>query len=513
MITVRIINPDEDADDAVLLGASRRRRDGDVTGHGRCSQDAMTASASFDVMTEKVFAAVWALAHVLHVWHQGPIESADTMWLTAVLLASLWLLARPSAPGRLMILAAVQLLSYAAEMPFVANHWTIAAFVNAGLLIAGLRGRYASPREGSAWLRVVAPYARMTFLIAYGAAAVAKLNRAFLDPVSSCALDTVSAVGRWIGLAMPVPGGPASYLVVWTVVAVELSIVPLLLVGRTRRTGVVLCATFHVALAATPIILVMDFTIFVLALLLLFAPADLGERLADEATDFARRRPAVVSTGHRLRRPASLLLAIVLLAVWLNRGAVDDATWTALIWTLSLPMGLGMLVVGLTTLSRYRTSERVPAMPGHRSGRTLTHAQLLLVGLLVLNAASPYLGAKTMSSFTMFSNLATERGESNHLFLPRVPMVGPQDDLVRVLSSSDPYLQSAADQNLLLTHHELRRRLTADPGASIAYERSGASHRLEVASDDPSLVDLTALPRKLLHFRPVSAEGPPRCQP
>jgi hypothetical protein len=69
-----------------------------------------------------------------------------------------------------------------------------------------------------------------------------------------------------------------------------------------------------------------------------------------------------------------------------------------------------------------------------------------------------------MSYFTMFSNLATEHGESNHLFLPRVPMAGPQDDLVRVLSRTDPYLHSTADQNLLVTHHELRRRLTATPG-------------------------------------------------
>jgi hypothetical protein len=73
----------------------------------------------------------------------------------------------------------------------------------------------------------------------------------------------------------------------------------------------------------------------------------------------------------------------------LNRGAVGGATWTALIGTLSLPMGLRMLVVGLTTLSRYRRSERVPAMPGHRSGRILSHPQLILVGLLALNAASP----------------------------------------------------------------------------------------------------------------------------
>lgn len=59
--------------------------------------------------------------------------------------------------------------------------------------------------------------------------------------------------------------------------------------------------------------------------------------------------------------------------------------------------------------------------------------------LVVLNAASPYLGLKTMYSIAMYTNLRTEPGLWNHLLVPESFRVFDlQDGLVQLVSSDDP---------------------------------------------------------------------------
>ncbi|MGI8624212.1 MAG: hypothetical protein ACR2NB_12190, partial [Solirubrobacteraceae bacterium] len=91
------------------------------------------------------------------------------------------------------------------------------------------------------------------------------------------------------------------------------------------------------------------------------------------------------------------------------------------------------------------------------------------VGLLalVLNAASPYLGLKTEATFAMFSNLQTEPGHWNHLLLPeRLRIFDAQDDLVRIVRSSDPRLERRVHDKTLMVRFELERYLRANPHAS-----------------------------------------------
>src|SRR5690606_30012191 len=137
----------------------------------------------------------------------------------------------------------------------------------------------------------------------------------------------------------------------------------------------------------------------------------------------------------------------------------------------------------------------------------------VLLALVVLNAASPYLGSKTITSFTMYSNLQTERDSSNHFFLARVSLANGQDDLVEVVDSSHRGLRSIGASGALITWHELRRTLTKCPDASIQYRRDGVLFAHEHARDDPELVDLDPVSARLLAYRLVDREGEPvRCR-
>ena len=75
--------------------------------------------------------------------------------------------------------------------------------------------------------------------------------------------------------------------------------------------------------------------------------------------------------------------------------------------------------------------------------------------LLVLNGMSPYLGLKTETSFSMFSNLRTEGKQPNHLFVPSwIKLTALQDDLVEVSASDNRVLQDYANSKSLLPYFE-----------------------------------------------------------
>ncbi|MCC5953868.1 MAG: hypothetical protein JJU45_17375 [Acidimicrobiia bacterium] len=471
--------------------------------------------------TASLFAAMWAIAHILHVWYKGggePQESFSEFLLVPVLVAALALLARPSSSNRLVLLAVVQLVTFGLQVPFVANHWLIAAFVNAGIVVAFgariVRGVRGSHGTGAPLLVDFAGYGRVVFLVSYAAAALAKLNESFFDPAVSCARTTLEPVAEAFGFAVPDAGTSAATALVWSVAAIELVIPVLLLIPAARPWGVALAVVFHTALAATPIVLVMDFTAYLAALLVLFLPVGTARRLSElsgGATRPTRWDGAVAWCRSMSRRPPIRLVALAVLAgLVLGRGAVfGGAAWVGLTWMAILLYGAVLVAAMVVVLRRLPPRAQREGLPG--AGSRVSIGQWLLVGLLVLNAASPYMGGKTTSSFTMFSNLVTQQGQANHFFIPRVELWTGQDQLLKVLESSNEALQEVADDDLLITRHELRRQLSADPTASVVFVEDGERVELDVAAERVDLVTMSWAARTFVHHRSVPADGVITC--
>jgi len=456
-----------------------------------------------------VFATLWATGHLFHALHQGGDGAGGRLedpWLLLPLVASLAVLIRPSSPRRLAVLAVAQLTAFAVQMPIVANHWLMAAFVNAGILVAFNRGRL--PRSGPSRdvVTLAAPYARGVFLISYTTAAVAKLNRAFLDPEASCIVEIMSASGL-----EPSALGPAASLTITVTVLVELSVPLLLFFDRTRRAGVGVAAVFHLVLALPPAVNVMDYSMLVFALLWMFMPVDAGSRVRD----VLRRSPLLKHMRNRRSRVSWLkaeFVASALAVLAVTRSELTgEAMWGAITTTLYVGGGVLVVTIGLSVLGSFRQNPRPPSrlelLPPLRS------VGAILLALLILNASSPYLGGKTTSSFTMFSNLRTEGGESNHLFLPRYNFPTKQDDLVEIHTTSNAFLSQVAVAGHRVAYHEVRRALSEDPSASVEFTRGGELFAFADASVDPDLVALGFFQRKLFHYRTVNVEGPPLCQP
>ena len=98
--------------------------------------------------------------------------------------------------------------------------------------------------------------------------------------------------------------------------------------------------------------------------------------------------------------------------------------------------------------------------------------------MLVANSLSPYLGLKTESAFTMFSNLQTESGRWNHAFIPEAVRVFPyQDELVRITVSNDRALEQRSRDGTWLVRFELERYLRSHPGTTATYGGRAAAGR------------------------------------
>lgn len=460
----------------------------------------------------RVFAVLWAIGHFAHVLRKG--DRIDPfMWI--VLGAAVLLLDRPGSRVRLGVLAGAQLSYLYGNLPATDNHLFIMGFVNLGILAAVLltpRGEHLPSTEA---LTRALPYVRLTIVIAYSAAALAKLNHGFFDPDESCAVTMLHDAAATFGGWMPDPPAWAETLLPFAVAGTELLIPLLLLVPLTRLAGVVVLVLFHLGVSLSPTATAIDFTVILFALGFVFLPAHSGEHVARRAGSTLQRLGPLA----RLPRATALvLLTAFLVAMVAGRGfgfatVAGNRNW---LWLALTAVVIGALLLDTAWHAwreRWpRTAKVWPFSQIPRSTRDAVLSVALLSGtlLVLLNAASPYLGGKTKSTFAMYSNLQTEAGTSNHFLVPRLPAATGQDDLVLVLESSNRNLARIGERGLLITWHELRRRLAGDPQASIRYLRGEETFQYEHAADNPELVTLHPITHRFIAHRLYDPERP-RC--
>lgn len=143
---------------------------------------------------------------------------------------------------------------------------------------------------------------------------------------------------------------------------------------------------------------------------------------------------------------------------------------------------------------------------------------LLLPFILVLNGFSPYLGLKTDNSFSMYSNLRTEGGQSNHFLMGNLlNLAAYQTDLVRVEWSSDADIQKIADTRYPVTYYDFKNLLVRKMqegkyDIELSFTRNGLSTSI------CNLKELEILPgpvpyflQKFFIFRPIQIDGVVQC--
>jgi hypothetical protein len=441
--------------------------------------DASVGSPPFTRLA--LFAMLWACATLFH------LGGARFAHRNAVLvLAALLVIAFPRSTVGFLAFLCVQAFVILTGDPVRGNHWLFSLFVSLTILTAAavtwLRGPLRAPPNADALLDSFAPVVRAEVLLLYAFAVLHKLNHGFLDPAWSCAVVLAPSVPPWVAIA----GG----------LGVEAAIFLLLAIPRSRNWGVLLGGLFHTYLGATTF---SDFSSMVLALYVLFMPADLLSR----AQSLMSRHP-------RLRLLARAHLALILLATGcvLAAWVLAVATPRSIFEVVWLPYALALLTTFLV-VGRPWAPRVVVSGTGH-----VPWPPWLMTAVVAFNGLCPYLGLKTECTFSMFSNLRTEGGVSNHLLVPATWQVAPyQRDLVTVKSSSDlafweyaesrvPYLQLRDAVSSLARGGARDLRLT--------YVRAGVTVKLSRAEEDPELSrPLPWAAHTFMRFRLVPPEGAP----
>lgn len=137
------------------------------------------------------------------------------------------------------------------------------------------------------------------------------------------------------------------------------------------------------------------------------------------------------------------------------------------------------------------------------------------LALVLVNGMAPYLGWQTVRVLSMFSNLRTEGGQSNHLLVPASWQVaGYQRELVEIVTSTEPVLDFCAKAGQLIPLAEVRRRIWEQAGvAEVTYRREGRTYSVQTsqAGARELLPPLSGWGRKILAFRGVNRDGTAEC--
>lgn len=461
-----------------------------------------------------LFAFLWAVFTLFHqakpgFWARTPIESLQTVAAIAVLF-------RPSSIPIFLSLVIFQLVDLVFTLPRITNHSIVALLIDLTIVFAALihsfRNRGA-PLSGAGLFRLFAPAARVQVIILYLFVVLHKLNGNFFDPRMSCAVDHTQHLARMLARVTRVNLLPSMEIVqtvlIGLTIAAEIAIPLLLLLPRTRLPGIAAGLIFHYVLGVN---IFHDFSGMMYALLLLFAPVNFAA-LSREGWNESVIRSWV-------KRAGSLFPRSIPVEVWITVGTVTVLLITRNQWQALRPLFLivfaayGLVLMGgfgavtLTQGSRFRYERGIFA---------LNWAFFPIIGLMVLNGLCPYLGLKTENSFAMFSNLRTEGGSTNHLFIPiSAQIFGFQRDMVRIVDSSDPWLRYVKERGASITFFTLREHLSqtrrTGKKTELTWDRGGVRKHVQVAEADPELAaDWPWLYRKLLVFREVDAEDRQQC--
>jgi hypothetical protein len=468
------------------------------------------AAARTDRVRWTLFTELWGWALLMHLasfdkWPHSPLGWALIGCGSSLVL---W-------PGRTVLLALAALIEFLfiqQGMPETANHLMFEGFVCFTWLFALSMAAGAARRRGVPWRQVwhgdergrhplqgsLLPLSA-GFLLLYWLSVLHKLNYDFIDPDVSCA----SYMYRRVSELLPfLPRARwAEHVSIWGTLLAEASVPALLLHRRTWRFGLVAALGFHLLLGFDPTPGIYSFTGLLYALFILLLPGTF--------VDTAGRQLELLRA--RVGRSALWYVRIAGVLLWssiLVYSSTRDDRWSFgagfpvyLLWALLVAAGY------LVTLFR------TPALDARSPARTSAWFWIL-PGLVLLNGMSPYLGLRTQLSFSMFSNLRTEGGRSNHLFMPRLATLEPyEDDLIEIVDSNDPGFQALKQQELLLPYFEFKHMVNDNESDElrITYLHDGQQHKVECLHRECDDTDLgtphSRLRRAFFYFRAVD-KGP-----
>ncbi len=427
----------------------------------------------------------------------------------------------------LFVAAAVKTAYFA--VPAIPKGYYLGAPTTLFLLFALWRLLFHKERvkSGEVFFHNIAPVLRLALFFTYFWAAIQKLNHDYLNTEVSCAAKLHTEIAEYFGGLVPTETW-ALHCAIYGSFLFEIGIPILLYIPKTRFFGFLAAVWFHLWLAIHPAAGIFSFSSLVLALLFLFLPVTWGQQLQrvwniqlrwlgrgdiERGRRIAKR---IVVSGFFVTLMAQASLYLLIERSYevfhtANRvGCIAFFVWGFWIGSCYLIAGLKGKIFNSRLPNRF-------------------HWNWACLGLILViaNGIYPWIGGRTQTSFSMYSNLRSE-GPGNHVFLKRIDLLPYQSDMVEVLES-EPNIFAPGNRprgiqqfanlgHTIIPYFEFRRLLSEMEGdVSVSYRRGGEEFLLSrkdgiIVGDTEAFEPLPLLKRKFLWFRRLATlDGPMEC--
>ncbi len=443
---------------------TRRRRLVYDEGHSRMDDITPEHSRNLDV-----FAFLWAWASIIHQAKLGlwALDGLDIVMTCAAALV----IARPGSLANFLTLVVIQLADLLVKLPDLNNHPVVMLLSDMVIVAAIVREiwlRPSTPIDKGSLFDSFAPVLRVMAVVVYFWATFHKLNWDYLDPTYSAAVVHYEHLVRLIarfGLQLPTLEW-AKYGAIYGTLVIESAIPILLVFARTRIAGLWVGLLFHLMLAIENY---HDFSAVAYAMLFLFTPANFLDLMAEWWQKSLLGRISARVAKAAILRPIPIQVWLAVLA----SIAFGTFNHYHVFRVLAVVFDCGCIVAFAGAIHG-----RTSAVAERTNALKLVHPAFVIFPLLALfNGACPYLGLKTRSCFAMFSNLRTEGGRTNHLLVPTgLQIAGFQQDMIRIVESSDPFIAGIAERGSLIPFFNLRTYISAkanrgETGTYVKYMR------------------------------------------
>ncbi|MBD3615449.1 MAG: HTTM domain-containing protein [Gracilimonas sp.] len=487
-------------------------------------------SSSFD--RYKAFQLLWVIFILFHMLISSPgwtsigdefLNPSNHFFLAVNILVVLFAVASLLRPKHmlyfLLTLICLTIVKLDA-LPSVPNHIILVLIIHFTIFTSFFffwNSSLKSKERIAAWFDKTAPYIRIELLILYFFVVLHKLNHDYFDPTVSCSVELyheITSILPFLPQEMWVDG-----IMIWLILLIELTIPLLLLFSSTRVLGVFTGLVFHFLLSLHPNLYILSFTAELYALYILFLPSKLVLNITREFKKGMQRinikRIVLVLSGTVILTTLIYFTINILQSGSISKTLLKNifsalfslipVFWS--IWCLLLITGAFLMFRGYFFHTPENTS------PFFK----ISWSPLLIFPLLtIFNGITPYIGLKTATNFSMFSNLKVDGADNNHLFLPSKYQVSDfQNDTVILLNTNNSYLQAFINRHERMTYFELSRFLYENRSENIhvTFIRNGSKQTVRLPEQKASLsLESPWIARKLLLFRGIPDQTSTPCQ-
>ncbi|MFT2008733.1 HTTM domain-containing protein [Pontibacter sp. 13R65] len=465
-----------------------------------------------------LFIFLWAVANLFHILAYPGELSKPIGFLIA--LCALLLVLKPKYVIVFILMIGLRIFLIFNKIPSTSNHFILDLAVNTGIFLSFVMAIFPYVKEGSftAGIKKIdreklfntfAPVARWCLLILYFFAVLHKLNWDYLNPAVSCATWYLD-VFRNSGFSFIPDNQFIQQASVYGSLVCEAGILLLLFFRKTRVLGILLGLAFHFLLSLDPNEGMFSFVVMLYSLYFLFTPPDFTEKLYTVLTGLLNGKSAILKVFVPLGA-IGFLIVLVILGLAKYDHPLRYFPFTAwYVW------GMIVIIMYITVAFTQYNDDT------HDSNFFRIRSSVLWIVpiLLIFNGLSPYFGLKTQYSFSMFSNLRTEGGVTNHLFIPTSLHLTPwQEDLVEVAETDLEQLGNYTNGNTIITFFEFKRVVSKaveqDQNFYVKYTRNGEENFLNVQRGVSNISEATTKHpwylAKFVRFRRID-KGPCLCK-